>query len=137
MSKMETTMKLRTLIGGAVAAALLSTATIAIAGSRLVYQVGINDASRYAVGTMTDARGSADASQSIGCYHNTGFASCYATNNLGLSRSCTTTNTALIEVIRSISSESYIYFQWNTDGTCSYVFVDNGSRWKPASASGY
>jgi hypothetical protein len=133
---MENTMKLRTLVGTAVVAALLSTATIAMAGSRWVYQVGINDTSRFAVGTTTDARGSADSVQVIGCYHNSGFASCYATNNAGLSRSCTTSNAALIDVIRSISSESYIYFQWNTDGTCSYVFVDNGSRWKPGSASG-
>ncbi len=130
-------MKLRTFLGAAVAAALLSTAMIASAGARLVYQVGINDASRFAVGTMADARGSSDNVQTIGCYHNTGFASCYATNSAGLSRSCTTTNAALIEVIRSIGSESYLYFQWNTDGTCSYVFVDNGSRWKPASASGF
>lgn len=130
-------MKLRTLVAAAaVAAAMLSTATIAIAGSRWVYQVGINDASRFAVGTMTDARGSSDNVQTIGCYHNSGTASCYATNSAGLSRSCTTANAALIDVIRSISSESYLYFQWNADGTCNYVFVDNGSRWKPASASG-
>ena len=123
-------------LAAAAAAALLSTAMIASAGSRLVYQVGINDASRFAVGTMTDARGSSDNVQAIGCYHNAGFASCYATNSAGLGRSCTTTNPALIDVIRSIGSESYLYFQWNTDGTCNYVFVENGSRWKPASASG-
>ena len=85
---------------------------------------------------MTDARGSADVNQVIGCHHNACFASCFDTNSVGLSRLCTTTNAALIDVIRGIGSESYIYFVWNPDGTCNYVRVENSSRWKPASASG-
>lgn len=129
-------MKSRIFRSAAAFAVLLSVAAIAEAGTRWTYQVSINDGSRYAVGTMTDARGSADINQSIGCYHNTTFASCYATSSAGLSRSCTTNNAALIEVIRSISAESYIYFLWNADGTCNYVLVENSSRWKPASASG-
>ncbi|MFZ5638425.1 MAG: hypothetical protein ACOY82_17750 [Pseudomonadota bacterium] len=129
-------MKSRVFMSAAALAALLSVAAIAEAGTRWAYQVSISDVSRYAVGTTTDARGSADVNQSIGCNHNTTFASCYATNSAGLSRSCTTSNAALIDVIRSIGSESYIYFTWNTDGTCNYVLVENSSRWKPASASG-
>lgn len=129
-------MKSRVFMSAAALAALLSVAAIAQAGTRWAYQVSINDGSRYAVGTMTDARGSADYNQSIGCYHNTASATCYATNSAGLSRSCTTSNVAMIDVIRSISSESYIYFMWNTDGTCNYVLVENSSRWKPASAAG-
>ena len=129
-------MKSRIFMSATAFAALLSISAIAAAGTRWGYQVSINDGSRYAVGTMTDARGSADVNQMIGCHHNTSFASCHATNSAGLSRSCTTTNAALIEVIRSISPESYIYFVWNTDGTCNYVLVENSSRWKPASASG-
>lgn len=130
-------MKSRVFMGAAALAALLSIAAIAQAGSRWVYQVGINDTYRFAVGTMADARGSADSVQMIGCYHNAGFANCYATNSAGLSRSCTTSDPAMMSAIRGIGSESYVYFQWNTDGTCSYVFVENGSRWKPASVSGF
>ena len=39
-------------------------------------------------------------------------------------------------MIRSLTPESYVYFQWNTDGTCSYVLVENSSRFKPAATSG-
>lgn len=110
---------------------------IASAGPRWVYPVSLSDTSRYALGTMTDARGSADSQQAIGCYHNATNAGCYATNAAGVTRTCSTSNPALLTVIRSISAESYLYFQWNTDGTCNYVLVENSSRFKPASASGY
>ncbi|MBX3713865.1 MAG: hypothetical protein KF800_18040 [Lysobacter sp.] len=112
-------------------------APIVSAGARWTYPVTLNDTSRYAVGTMTDTRGSADSQQAIGCYHNAGTAGCYATTAAGVTRTCTTNNAGLLTVIRSISAESYIYFQWNTDGTCSYVLVENSSRFKPASAAGY
>jgi len=120
------------------AAALLCVliAPTASAGARWQYPVTLNDTSRYAVGTMTDTRGSADNQQAIGCYHNSTTGACYATTAAGVSRTCTTSNPALISVIRSISAESYIYFQWNTDGTCSYVLIENSSRFKPASAAG-
>lgn len=124
----------------AVLAALVvsaSSAPAASAGTRTVYQVTVNDTQRWANGTMTDARGSADSVQSMGCYHNATFASCFATNAAGLGRTCTTSNAGLIEVIRHATPESYIYFQWNTDGTCNYVLVENNSRFKPGSASGF
>jgi hypothetical protein len=108
----------------------------ATAGQRLVYQVFVSDASRYANGAIADARGSADAQQSIGCYYNQYSATCFATTSTGLSRSCSTGNTALIEIVRSIGPESYIYFQWNTDGSCNYILVENSSRFKPGAVSG-
>lgn len=118
-------------------AVLAVAAPPASAGTRTVYQVVVNDAGRWANGTMTDARGSADSVQRMGCYHNATFASCFATNAAGLARTCTTGNAQLIDVIRHIGPESYIYFQWNTDGTCNYVLVENNSRFKPGSASGF
>ena len=118
--------------------ALIGIAATATAGLRWAYPVTINDGSRFAVGTLSDARASADGVQYIGCYHNTSNnASCYATNASGLSRSCSTSNAAHLTVIRSITPESYIYFVWNTDGTCNYILVDNGSRFKPAATSGF
>jgi len=118
--------------------ALIGLAATASAGLRWAYPVFISDSSRYAVGTLSDARASADSVQYIGCYHNSSNnASCYATNASGLSRSCSTSNPAHLTVIRSIGAESYVYFQWNTDGTCNYILVDNGSRFKPAATSGF
>ena len=113
------------------------------AGTRYSYQVFINDASRYANGSMADARGSGDAVQQIGCWSN-GIAgsaayngSCIATNAAGLTRSCSTNDVNVIAAIRSITNESRIYFIWNIDGTCNYVFVENNSWNKPASVSSY
>lgn len=108
----------------------------ATAGQRFVYPVNVNDASRFANGAVADARGSADTQQSIGCYTNQYTASCFATTATGLSRSCSTGNAGLIEMARSVGPESYIYFQWNTDGTCNYILVENSSRFKPAAVSG-
>jgi hypothetical protein len=124
----------RTFIALALVALAAGNAT---AGQRLVYPVNVNDTSRFANGAVADARGSADAQQSIGCYHNQYTASCFATTAAGISRSCSTGNAALIEVARSVGPESYIYFQWNTDGTCNYILVENGSRFKPAAVSGH
>jgi hypothetical protein len=117
---------------------------LATAGQRLVYPVGINDTYRFAVGTMSDARGSADSQQWIGCSTNaypsstTAGAFCYAVNSSGMQRSCTTYDANLVQAIRTITSESYIYFVWKSDGSgqCDYVFIENSSRWKPASVSG-
>ncbi len=120
----------------ALALAALAAGT-ATAGQRWVYTVSVNDTSRFANGAVADVRASADTQQSIGCYSNQYTASCFATTATGLSRSCSTGNAALIEVARSVGPESYIYFQWNTDGTCNYILVDNSSRFKPAAVSGY
>ena len=126
-------------------AALCSTSGLALAGLRFTEEIFVNDNYKTAGGTMTDARSSADTRQFIGCYHWSttsvggaplqGF--CQASNSAGLTRSCSTTNSNLIQSIRSISSESYINFTWNTDGTCGYVFVSNNSYYKPASATGF
>lgn len=133
--------KSATITGLALGMLMATNATVA--GQRLVYPVNINDTYRFAVGTMSDARGSADSQQWIGCYTNAypgsyASATCYATNATGTSRSCSTSDANLIQAIRSLTSESYLYFQWKSDGSgqCDYVFVENSSRWKPASVSG-
>jgi hypothetical protein len=115
---------------------LATVASVAIAGASWGYQVGINDTYKYAVGSFAATRNSTDTLQYIGCYHNAytsgaSYANCYAVNAAGVGRTCYTVNTNMVEAIRSISDESYIYFQWNTDGTCSYVLIDKGSRFRP------
>lgn len=124
-------------------AALCASSGLAMAGMRFSAEVYINDTYRTAGGSMTDARGSADTRQFIGCYHYYDSASsspylgfCQASNSAGLTKSCSTTNSAIVQSIRSISSESNISFAWNTDGTCRYVLVNNNSYYKPASATG-
>jgi hypothetical protein len=138
-------MNARTKWGLLFAAALCAVSGLVTAGLRFTSEVYINDTYRSAGGSMTDARGAADTRQFIGCYHYydtlggstpyIGF--CQASNAAGTTRSCSTTNSAIIHSIGSISAESHIGFAWNTDGTCRYVIVTNSSYYKPASATGF
>jgi hypothetical protein len=127
----------------AIGVALVGISSLSIAGQRLVYPVSINDTYSFAVGTVSDARGSADNAQYIHCYNNAGAGwsgpsgGCTAANAAGVTRTCYTSSPVLVDAIRSISSETYIYFTWAADGSCSYLFIENGSRWKPASQTGY
>jgi hypothetical protein len=121
----------------AVSAALLSAAVAAYAGTRSQLFVQVDTTSRYAYGAMTDARGSSDPYQQISCYTNSSVGSCYFVNSVGTGGSCYTYNQTLIQQIREIGDESYVYAQWNADGTCSYILVQNMSWVKPAAVSGF
>ncbi|TXH73604.1 MAG: hypothetical protein E6Q88_05170 [Lysobacteraceae bacterium] len=121
----------------AMIAVLLTSAAAAYAGTRAQVQVTVNATSRYAYGAMADARGSADTVQQINCATNTTLANCWMVNSAGVGGSCYTTDPAMINVIRGISGESYVYIKWNTDGSCSYVLVQNSSFMKPGAVSGY
>lgn len=128
--------RLRTGVAIGLTCVLTAITGVAMAGAYTGYQVGINDTYKFAVGSIATTRNTPDTVQYIGCYHNaypggTSSGNCYAVNNAGVSRTCYTTNANLIETIRSIGDDSYIYFQWNTDGTCSYILVDKGSRFRP------
>lgn len=118
-------------------AVLAAAAATAYAGTRAQVQVQVNTTSRYAYGAMADARGSADPYQQISCNTNSNSGSCYLVNSTGVSGSCYTTNPTFIDLIRSISAESYVYIQWNADGTCNYVLVQNASFMKPGAVSGF
>jgi len=125
-------------------AVLCVSSGLVMAGLRFTSEVYVNETYRSAGGSMTDARGAADTRQFIGCYHYYDSAStspyvgfCQASNSAGLTKSCSTTNSQLVQSIRSISAESNIGFSWNTDGTCRYVMVTNNSYYKPASATGF
>ncbi len=132
-------MYMKTIFGAALVIGLIGAAGSALAGQRWNYPVSINETSRYAVGAMADVRGTSDYNQAIGCWNNAGptpAAGCLAINSAGLTKSCFTYNTTVIDAIRTVSTDSYIYFQWNTDGTCAYVYIDNNSRFKSAKTSG-
>lgn len=138
-------MKTKKLITIFCIAALSATSGLVMAGMRFTSEVYVNETYRSASGSMTDARGSADTKQFIGCYHYYDTAGgstpligfCHASNPVGLTRSCSTTNPNIVQSIRSISAESNIGFSWNTDGTCRYVMVTNNSYYKPASTTGF
>lgn len=137
-------MKAKRFVSVVCVTALCVSSSLVMAGMRFTSEVYVNETYRTAGGAMTDARGAADIRQFIGCYHYYDSASttpylgfCQASNSAGLTKSCSTTNSQVVQSIRSISAESNISFAWNTDGTCRYVLVNNNSYYKPASATGF
>ena len=137
-------MKAKRFVTGFCVAAFCVSSSLVMAGMRLASEVYVNETYRTAGGSMTDARGAADTRQFIGCYHYYDSSSttpyvgfCQASNSAGLTKSCSTTNSQVVQSIRSISAESNISFAWNPDGTCRYVLVNNNSYYKPASATGF
>ncbi len=95
------------------------------------FPVVIDDAYRQAFGTLVATRRSADNVQKLGCTIKSDNVLCYATNAAGVYRTCQTTDPALMTVARSLTSESYLWFIWNTAGTCTSITVGLGSPYKP------
>ncbi len=126
------------MVKSALLVALLASTASVSAGYRGVIQVYIDDTYRYAMGNMVDARGSADGVQQVSCVlTSTGLGGCQAANTSGGYRSCYTTNPDLVNTIRSIGDDSHIYFQWNPDGSCNYIQIQNSSWMKSGAVSGY
>lgn len=103
----------------AFAAVLLAAAGIAQAGYKYLIPVYINDASRYAHGSLDGALRSADGVQYIGCNRSTSNVYCFAMNDAGLSRACSSTDPNMIAVVRAMSNKAYLYFAWDTAGNCT------------------
>lgn len=110
---------------------MLSAATTTQAGYDGNFPVVIDDAYRQAFGTLVATRRSADNVQKLGCTIKSDNVLCYATNAAGVYRTCLTTDPALMAVARSLTSESYLWFIWNTAGTCTSITVGLGSPYKP------
>jgi hypothetical protein len=123
-------MKRRTM-RAALAAGFSLCAAAAQAGNDGNFQVVIDDVNRQALGTLVATRRSADSVQKLGCTVRADNALCYATNAAGVYRTCLTTDPGLIAVARSLNSESYLWFIWNTAGTCTSIVVGLGSQYKP------
>jgi hypothetical protein len=114
----------------AFAGALLAS-TAALAGFRSGEQVYIYDIDRLAHGHLGYVHNTADNTQYIGCYSNQSVGSCYARDSAGLTRSCTTSDANHIATIRSLSSDSSLYFWWDSSGYCTNVHVNIGSSSSP------
>ena len=108
------------------AGALLASTT-ALAGFRSAQQVVIFDAGRFANGDLGYVSNTADTTQYLGCYSLSDLGICYAKDQTGLARSCSTSDPNLLAVIRSLNGDSYLIFWWDTAGHCSSIEVANGS----------
>lgn len=121
-------MKVRNLVMGAALAAL-AFPSLASAGRASSYGVSIVSSGGlpYASGTVAGARRSADANQFIQCSSHSGYGWCEAVNAAGKQLTCYSLDAGVVASMESVTSNSAIYFSVNTDNTCNYVVVENGS----------
>jgi hypothetical protein len=108
----------------------------ASAGSKYEYPVSVSkaaDGSGTASGSIGSARASSDSSQSILCYGTGAYHSCWAVDASGKSLGCTSSDAATMAAMRSVGPSSYVYFNVNSAGTCTYFLVETGSIFHPAS----
>jgi len=92
--------------------------------------------SNYAYGAIGNTRSSADPLAVIGCQLYAGSASssasvfCWAGNNSGQRRLCTTNQPAIVQVATGIAADSNIYFEV-TGGACTYLSIGTSSVFAP------
>jgi hypothetical protein len=90
-------------------------------------------------GTASTARNSSDNNQAISCIlegdvfgSTVAWVSCSATNADGVWATCATQNQpAISQTISAINGDSYIYFSWDANGTCTQISVTNASYYGP------
>lgn len=94
--------------------------------------------SSSASGSLGNARNSTDTQQYIGCtiYAYTGgtpYVFCFANAaSTGYAYvSCSSYDPAIVDAARAINGDSYIQFAFNTSGTCTSLYVLNGSHAEP------
>jgi hypothetical protein len=130
-------------IGSSITGVGLVLAPTADAGNRATPQnvfVQLNaDGSGFAFGAQGDARNSTgDSNQDIGCVTwlvpGAGAIGCSATDPKGKTQSCWASSSFLGfagEIVSSLTSDSYIYFSWDTNGLCSGLQIFTNSRLQP------
>ena len=119
--------------GLAVALSMGAMATTAVAGYKTYYLVivQLSGSSPYASGDLGYVRNSSDPSQYISCYSAATYGLCSAANSVGDYASCSSTDPAMLAVIRSLNGDSWLRFSWNPDGTCSDIRVRESSMSAP------
>jgi hypothetical protein len=92
----------------------------------------------WALGSLVGARYSADSTQFIGCGVSTGIngpvTECTATDKTGAVAYCFSTDSKFSEVVQTMTSFSFIYFDYVFDGTrnnCNFIGVNNASTTLP------
>jgi hypothetical protein len=115
-------------------------AGVAVAGQKYTYPVYVNSSQNYAEGSMGSARNSTDTSQMIGCaaegwtYNGTSYSAvfCNAMDSAGHSASCyTSSNPTLLATVGTITSDSYVYFAWDSTGACTVIEAETWSTFAP------
>lgn len=109
----------------ALASAALVSAS-AWGGDHISGTVEIDDTKSSAIGTLSDARNSADTLQSIGCEiwaysGNYQQAVCTAQDANGVDRRCITDDKHLIAIIGTLQGTAELRFSWTPNGQCKVI----------------
>ncbi len=115
-------------------ATICATTAVTYAGYKAVGDVSVG--SGQAVGCMGGARNSADNVQYMICrvggnVYGNKWASCLAQDANGNSASCYTTAIGLVERVSTVRSDSLILFNWDGNGNCTNIYVENNSYCEP------
>jgi hypothetical protein len=118
-------------------AGALAIPTVIYAGEKWSGQVVINQLVPYANGSMGAARNSRDSNQNIGCYfgtngpgHTAGY--CWARNAQGEHAGCKWFDNPILErIVGSMTSDSFIHFNWDANYYCTRITVQNASAYEP------
>jgi hypothetical protein len=122
MVEMVTWKKL-VLVGAGIAAVSTLGGTL-YAGEKETWTVRVFPDSRIAYGTLGSARNSSNSVESLECHIESWDdasteVTCWAVNSSGTSGGCSSTNASLVNTARGISSDSYVYFKWDSAGECT------------------
>jgi hypothetical protein len=92
-------------------------------------QVGSNQFSRYASGSLLSARYSADTRQYIQCIAvaSTQYTLCTAMDSAGTYVGCASPNPRFQEVVQAMTDSSYLYFVADLNGNCTDIVTSHGS----------
>ena len=116
------------------AAALAGASATALAGSRSYVSAQVNTwgTTISIYGALGDTRNTANTTEYLECGSNSGTGYCLYRNPAGTYYSCSTTDAAMIQVIRSMSGDASINFSYDsTTGACTYMLSYSSSRAQP------
>ena len=93
------------------------------------------DGSGGASGALGTARNSANQEEFIGCvlHGSRGrvFASCSVRDAAGTSMGCLASDPALLEVLKSVTSDAVIFFFWDAQANCTEIAIETASNDAP------
>ena len=103
----------------------------AIAGLKSASDVAISDTYGWAYGDLGHVHNTTDRVQYISCevYGDNGY--CSAKDLNGVYRSCWTDDARWVRTMAAVKGDSYVLFYWDTNGSCTYVGVQNDSLTDP------
>ncbi len=117
-----------------VAGLLLATTTATLAGAK--YDAPVTFGTNSASGSLGHVRHTPTTRDRIGCtlysYGSGTVAHCFAVDDGGFWKTCTTSNPDHVAVARSLTDSSYMTFRVApSTGQCDYIMIVNDSAYAP------